>query len=222
MNVGFERLIAAAEVQSWFTANAAHELKTPVTVLQAGLERLPEGHEVTALRHEVRRTGRIVQQLLSLARLEGHNGNNARPTYVVAAVRDTVEPLAHLASENGVTLAFDTKVETLVIVAPPETLHEIVRTLVENAVTHAPAGSEVRITLSHDGRLTVADRGPGIPEGDGHHIFERFWRGKWTTKPGSGLGLAIVAEACERIGAQVTCAANPCGGTVLQVILVAT
>src|SRR6516165_3581347 len=75
VNKGFERLVEAVKVQRRFTANAAHELRTPVAVVQAGLERLPQGEEVALLREESKRMGRIVGQLLSLARLESGNGH---------------------------------------------------------------------------------------------------------------------------------------------------
>jgi len=89
--------------------------------------------------------------------------------------------------------------------------------LVENAIGHAPADSEVTIGLSRCGRLSIADRGPGIPKDQRKHLFERFWRGSWTSHPGSGLGLAIVAEACQRIGATVECLSTPGDGARFDV-----
>ena len=105
------------------------------------------------------------------------------------------------------------------LVARYEALTEITRNLVENALGHAPAGSEVVITLARNGTLSIVDHGPGIPEMDRGHLFERFWRGSWTSRPGSGLGLAIVAEACQRIGARVRCISTPGGGATFEVRL---
>jgi signal transduction histidine kinase len=212
VNAGFERLVGAVEVQRRFTANAAHELRTPLSILQAGLERPPNGTEVTALREEVRRTGRIVSQLLSLARLEGNNGDRIVAIDLIAATLSVMTALAPLGSVDKVTLAFDSVSERVPISATQEAVEEIVRNLVENAIAHAPAGSEVAVYVDADGTLTVTDLGPGIPEANRGHVFERFWRGKWSATQGSGLGLAIVAEACQRIGAKAVCAPHRKGG----------
>jgi signal transduction histidine kinase len=222
VNLGFERLVEAVKVQRRFTANAAHELRTPVAVVQAGLERLPQNQDVVLLRQEGERMGRIVGQLLSLARLEGGNIHRLEPLDAASLVRRAAEPLAHLASAAHVTLAFDVEREPLMVQATEEAMTEITRNLVENAIGHAPAGSEVAIALSRDGRLSVIDHGPGIPETHKAHLFERFWRGPWTSRPGSGLGLAIVAEACQRIGATVRCLSTSGGGATFEVRLATT
>jgi signal transduction histidine kinase len=219
VNTGFERLVDAVQVQRRFTANAAHELRTPAAVVQAGLERLPSSDEVLVLRGETERMGRIVGQLLSLARLEGPNGANLEQLDAASAIRRAAEPLAHLASAAHVTLAFDVECEPLMVQATEEAIHEITRNLVENAIGHAPAGSEVAIALDRNGTLSIVDHGPGIPETHRVHLFERFWRGPWTSRPGSGLGLAIVAEACQRVGATVQCVSTLGGGATFQVRL---
>jgi signal transduction histidine kinase len=219
VNTGFRRLVEAVEVQRRFTANAAHELRTPAAVVQAGLERLPTTDDVSVLRKETERMGRIVGQLLSLARLEGPNGSGVEHLDAAGVVRRAAEPLAHLASGQRVTLALDLECDPLMVLGTEEALTEITRNLVENAVGHAPAGSEVAIMLARNGTLSIVDHGPGIPEGDRGHLFERFWRGSWTSRPGSGLGLAIVAEACQRIGASVRCLSTPGGGATFEVRL---
>jgi signal transduction histidine kinase len=221
VNTGFERLIEAFDVQQRFAANAAHELRNPLAVLQAGLERLPESTDVGALRHEVRRTGRIVQQLLSLARLEGNGSVAVQRLELVPAVREIIEQMTPLASASRATLALEYDVDQLNVPATPEALEEILRNLVENALSHAPSGSEVTVTLTKDRSLTVADNGAGIPEIERAHVFERFWRGAWTKSPGSGLGLAIVQEACRRIGATASCQANPTGGSLFTITFAA-
>lgn len=219
VNKGFERLVEAVQVQRRFTANAAHELRTPVAVVHAGLERLPRGEEVALLREESKRMGRIVGQLLSLARLERGNGHQLEVLDAASLVRRAAEPLAHLASAARVTLTFDVEYEPLMVQATEEAITEITRNLVENAVGHAPAGSEIEISLARDGTLRVTDHGPGIPEAHRAHLFERFWRGPWTLRPGSGLGLAIVAEACQRIGATVRCVGTSGNGATFEVRL---
>jgi signal transduction histidine kinase len=161
--------------------------------------------------------GRIVGQLLSLARLEGPNGVDRDYLDAAGIVRRAAEPLAHLASAARVTLAFEVDSDPVSVLATEEAITEIARNLVENAIGHAPAGTEVTISLSRGGLLSIADCGPGIPEDQRAHLFERFWRGSWTSRSGSGLGLAIVAEACQRIGATVRCFSRPAGGTRFEV-----
>ena len=219
VNKGFERLVEAVKVQRRFTANAAHELRTPVAVVQAGLERLSQDEDVVLLRKESERMGRIVGQLLSLARLEGGYAHELEVLDAASLVRRAVEPLAHLASTAHVTLTFDVECEPLMVRATEEAITEITRNLVENAIGHAPVGSDVAISLARDGTLRVTDRGPGIPEAHRAHLFERFWRGPWTSRPGSGLGLTIVAEACQRIGATVRCLSTSGGGATFEVRL---
>lgn len=217
VNVGYERLVEAVRVQRRFTANAAHQLRTPVAVIQAGLERLPPSAETSILRRESERMGRIVGQLLSLARLGGANHHPVEPVDAAVIVRRAAEPLAHLASAAHVTLAFDVEREPMIVLGTEEAITEIARNLLENAIGHAPAGTEVTIVLDGKRLLRVADQGPGIPEEQRPHLFERFWRGRWTPQPGSGLGLAIVDEACQRIGATVRCLSAPGGGAQFQV-----
>jgi len=217
VNTGFERLVEAVEVQRRFTANAAHELRTPAAVVQAGLERLSPSDDVLVLRGETERMGRIIGQLLSLARLEALDGMARGKLDAARIVRRAAEPLADLASAAHVRLAFEVEQEPVQVLATEEAITEIARNLVENAIGHAPADSEVTIGLSRCGLLSIADHGPGIPKDHRNHLFERFWRGSWTSRPGSGLGLAIVAEACQRIGATVQCLSPPGGGARFDV-----
>src|SRR5215510_5927361 len=113
--------------------------------------------------------------------------------------------------------AFEVEQEPIHVLGTEEAITEIARNLVENAIGHAPANTEVTIGLSRRGLLSIADRGPGIPKDQRNRLFERFWRGSWTSRPGSGLGLAIVAEACQSIEATVQCLNTPGGGARFDV-----
>jgi len=217
VNTGFERLVEAVEVQRRFTANAAHELRTPAAVVQAGLERLSPSNDVLVLRRETERMGRIVGQLLSLARLEGCIGAARAKLDAARIVRRAAEPLVDLASAAHVRLAFEVEQEPIQILGTEEAITEIARNLVENAIGHAPVNTEVTIGLSRRGLLSIVDRGPGIPKDQRNRLFERFWRGSWTSRPGSGLGLAIVAEACQSIEATVQCLDTRGGGARFDV-----
>jgi signal transduction histidine kinase len=91
---------------------------------------------------------------------------------------------------------------------------DAIRNLVENAVAHAPAGSEVTISVCANATVSVADRGPGVPAAHRAHLFERFWRGSGGESQGAGLGLAIVMEIMRAHQGTVTFGDNPGGGTV--------
>jgi signal transduction histidine kinase len=75
-----------------------------------------------------------------------------------------------------------------------DAITDAVRNMIENAISHAPGGTEVVISVAWDGAVSVADRGPGVPLADRLRVFDRFWRGQGERSPGAGLGLAIVAE----------------------------
>ena len=93
-------------------------------------------------------------------------------------------------------------------------LEDALRNLIENAVAHAPAGTEVTVTVDRAGRIGVADRGRGVPPKDRENIFKRFWRGAGEKKEGAGLGLAIVSQIMRAHGGSVSVADNPDGGAL--------
>jgi len=93
-------------------------------------------------------------------------------------------------------------------------ISDAVRNIVENAIAHSPPGGEISISTHVDGRIEVADRGPGIPAEERPRIFDRFWRGKSAVSHGAGLGLAIVQEIMKAHRGTVELRDNPGGGTV--------
>jgi len=103
-----------------------------------------------------------------------------------------------------------------------DAIGDALRNLIENAVSHAPIGTEVTVTVGTDGAIAVADRGPGVPEQDRQRIFERFWRGRAASSPGAGLGLAIVAQVATSHGGKIEVTDRLDGGTVFTLRLPAT
>jgi signal transduction histidine kinase len=95
-------------------------------------------------------------------------------------------------------------------------ISDAVRNLVENAVVHSPPGAEVTVVVHEDARITVSDRGPGVPKEHRQQIFERFWRGAGTPAQGAGLGLPIVAEIMKAHGGTVTVGDASDGGAVFN------
>jgi signal transduction histidine kinase len=209
----FDRLHAAYEAERRFTSNAAHELRTPLAILQAGLERLPADPTMQALKEDAARLARIVAQLLELARVEagppiGHDTVELKR--LVAEVAASLGPLAH---ERDVAIGLDSAASAIYVRGTPGLIEAIVRNVLENAILYANPGTAVSLTVTPAGLLTVDDQGPGIPPEQHGHLFERFWRGPQAGPKGSGLGLAIVKEVAARIGATIKLDSEPRRGT---------
>ncbi len=110
--------------------------------------------------------------------------------------------------------------EPVVVEAHRERLSRAVNNLLDNAVKHGPAAGPVEVRVAADGSVTVRDHGPGIPEAERAHAFDRFWRGADArARPGSGLGLAIVRQVAESHGGSVSVADAPGGGALFRMAL---
>ena len=210
------RLDNALAAQKRFTANAAHELRTPLTVLSGRLDRLMEGginvEEVRTLQADCQRMTRVVAQLTALARAESVVAVPEASTAIAPLLRDVAVGLAPLAASRNVRIGLDVATEQLRVRGAAEAIEAMIRNIIENAVQHAPAGTEVAIRLGTDATVEVEDAGPGIPASLRSQVFERFWRGPWSRHTGSGLGLAIVGEAAAQIGAAVAVEDAALGG----------
>ncbi len=198
-----------------FTADASHELKTPLTVLRAGVERaitmpsLPS-EALAALEEtlqEINRMTELVEALLMLARADEGTAPLHRETVDLRAiVEETGETGELLAAEAGVNMEVATPADPVIVPVDASRIRQLILNLLTNAVKYTPAGGSVRLQLGpSNGRvtLTVADSGVGIAPGDLPHIFDRFWRAdsartRTGERSGTGLGLAIckwIAEA---------------------------
>jgi signal transduction histidine kinase len=204
-NGALDRLEQAYLLQQRFIANAAHELRTPVATFRAAVERLPDSAGKAALVGDVERLSRLTGQLLDLARAE--RTGDIRPIDVVPLARDVALQLAPLAAVKEVVIASDLP-PTHIVRGMSEHLHAILRNLIENAISHAPAGTEVRVHVER-GAIVVEDQGPGVPREMREAIFERFARGAWTATQGSGLGLSIAREAARRMNAELSVEGDP-------------
>lgn len=201
----------AIEQQKRFTANAAHELRTPLAVLRARIDGQQPSPERETLQRDVDRMARLVDQLLAVARLEARLVTLSDGVDLVAVARDTVARLFPLALSNGRELALTAPNRPVTVRGDAYALEDALRNLIDNALRHGPPGENVEVTVSADPpALEVADRGPGVPAAVRPHLFEPFSRGD--SKGGAGLGLAIVAETAAIHDASVAVEDRPGGG----------
>jgi len=203
LNNTFARLDAAFAQQTRFTSDAAHELRTPVTVVltqtQSALfrERSPEEYRDTleACQRAAQRMRRLTESLLELARLDAGREPMRRASFDLSHTTDDCLDLVRpLAEQRNISLHAD--LPKTICQGDPEKLSQVITNLLANAIHYNHEGGEVRVSLRADERdtlLVVADTGVGITHADLPHVFERFFRAdkSRTTPNHSGLGLAI-------------------------------
>lgn len=212
VNRALERLERSLAAQREFTADAAHELKTPLAVMRAQIDAMPRGPQVDALRGDVEAMSRLVAQLLRLAEADQLAVPPGAACDMVEVARDVTAALGPLALARRRSLALDDPGHPVVVHGLAGPLSQAVRNLVENALKHAPEGSTVSLVVDASCRLAVEDRGPGIAAADLPHIFKRFWRRDRNAGDGAGLGLAIAAKIVEAHGGTLVVEAPPAGG----------
>lgn len=216
-----ERLQRLVEGQRAFTADASHQLRSPLTALRLRLETIdgaPGGADqakIEAALREVDRLNHLVDSLLVLARA----GGAAPPRVEVDLAQVLVERWEHwqpVAGAKGLTLDLDLGPDDpdLVVQAVPGTLDTVLDNLIDNAIGVTPTGGTVRLQGGRDGggvTAHVIDDGPGMTAEQRGRAFDRFWRAPGSSRTGSGLGLAIVADLMAANGGRVELADGPAG-----------
>ncbi len=215
VNSALDRLAKGLDVQRRFTADAAHELRTPLSVLTARLDELPSS-DFDPMRRDVDRMNRLVEQLLKMARLESLQLDVAQAVDLNDVEIDAITLLAPLAIREGKELVRKEVAQPVVVHGNRTALVTALVNLVENALAHAPKGSAIEIELSAGAKIEVLDRGPGVPESEREAIFRRFHRGRARGSSGAGLGLAIVAEIAAAHGGSVSASSRPGGGAIFS------
>jgi signal transduction histidine kinase len=204
------RLERSYEHERQFIDSAAHQLRTPLAALSLQAQLISQEDDPTEraaqarqLRAGVARASDLTEQLLTLARLGPQIGRDLSMD-LRAEVAAALAEIAVVAAAKGVALALEG--EAPAVKGDPALVRLILANLIENAVAHAPARSEIQVQLSvdrHFGWVSISDLGPGIPPDERGRVFQRFFRGAGARGSGSGLGLAIVEEAARVLGARV-------------------
>ncbi|HEX5526262.1 MAG TPA: HAMP domain-containing sensor histidine kinase [Solirubrobacterales bacterium] len=209
------RLAELDSARKQFIANASHELRTPIFSLGGFVELLEEEEDlspeeraefVRTMRQQIERLTKLTTDLLDLSQLDsGAVVMNPSTVDLTALAREVTKEFGARAELRGSRLELRTPTQPAIGLGDPERVRQIIRILLDNALTHTPEGTTVTVTTySAKGRaeLTVSDEGPGIPQRVQKRIFERFYTAD--SAGGSGLGLAIATELAQRMQGEIT------------------
>jgi two-component system sensor histidine kinase QseC len=222
LNNQFERLADALERERRFSADVAHELRTPLASTMINLESaqatthpLEAAASLASAQHGLAALARRIEQLLVLARLEsGAAADQWVEVDLVAVAAQVIEELAPLIAEGGVELGFATSQERIGVRGYEAALAALLRNLIENAMRHVPAGGQVQLSIEQgagEAWLEVIDDGPGIAPEHRAQVFARFHREPGSRGDGYGLGLSIVQRVAQLHGAKIELLDSPFG-----------
>jgi two-component system OmpR family sensor kinase len=229
---GEARAQGSQERMRRFIADASHELRTPLTSVRGLAEYgLQQGEAANReelqrlmglIAREAGRMGRLVDDLLLLAKFDTGRPLDRRPVDLASIAAEAVQQARIVAPGRPVTLE---AAEPVIVDADAERLRQIIDNLLRNAIQHTPPGSPVTVTVTSEpgsGRLTVADQGPGMTAEQASHVFERFYRtdgARARASGGAGLGLAIAASLAAAHGGQLTVDTQPGRGAAFHLRL---
>jgi two-component system OmpR family sensor kinase len=207
-----ERMKQMMDQQRRFVADAAHELRTPITALGLQAENLetldlpePARERLGVLKQGMRRTNHLLEQLLALARHEAGPPREPAIVELDRVAKDLVADVLTDAARKEIDVGFEL-IEPIAIKGESVMVATMIRNLLDNAVRYTPSGGRVDIGVYRDAGAAVVqieDTGPGIPPGEMDRIFEPFFRGSRPIEDGTGLGLSIVGRIVDRLGGSI-------------------
>jgi two-component system, OmpR family, phosphate regulon sensor histidine kinase PhoR len=221
-----------------FVANVSHELRTPLAVIKGYIETLVDGHDAMEIDDRLRflhtvqrhtdRLNSLLDDLLTLSRLESSApGLEREAVELRALILSVIDEYRNRpdAAKHHLETQLDAEIDRVLI--DPLKLHQVLNNLIDNALKYTPAGSQIRIeaelrSTDNEVEIRVSDDGPGIPEADLPHIFERFYRvekGRSRERGGTGLGLSIVKHIAALHGGRVRADSVVGQGTTFRVWL---
>lgn len=217
INGALDRLDDGFQRQRDFSANAAHQLRTPLAVLAANIDMMQDTKVAAKLRYDVEQMSRIVTQLLLVARLETLNIRLDEQVELHSIVSEVAENLGPIALSMRKNLEVDKTEEPVFIRGNGPIITAAVSNLIENGLNSSSAGGIVRVRVTSAPSIEVRDSGPGIPPEMREKVFERFWRGE-NSKGGAGLGLSIVRRIMNALNGSVSVSEAPEGGAQFSLI----
>jgi signal transduction histidine kinase len=192
-NAALERLEQGYKVQQEFLATAAHELKTPLSLIRGEIEMLEGVNSKNIMLEDVDHISRQIHQLLHLAEVRESHNYTFQKVALIDVVNDVTHYLSRLAKTHDISIQIINDVKNIHLNADPSTLFILLKNLIENAIYHSPASLPINIIITNDA-LVIRDYGQGINEQHMDLLFNRFWRAPKQKINGAGLGLAICAE----------------------------
>jgi signal transduction histidine kinase len=204
VNQALDRLEEGLRIQRDFTADAAHELRTPLSILRTRLDILQDKQMSQALRQDVDGMAHIISQLLDIAELDAFVVNPLEKADLRSVAAEVAEFVAPLALAQGKDIALLGATEPVWVKGDPEMLGRAIRNLAENAINHTGPGTTVEFVVEENGTVSILDEGPGVAENERRLIFQRFWRRDRSKAGSTGLGLSIVQRIAELHSATIT------------------
>ncbi|HLL60031.1 MAG TPA: HAMP domain-containing sensor histidine kinase, partial [Allosphingosinicella sp.] len=212
-NAALERLAEGFERRRRFIADVAHELRTPLAVLNMHVDAMPEGGKKPDLQRTIFRLGQMIGQMLDAERLTLGDRRHQQIDLVELA-RGAVAEVAPLAVASGYEVAFSAGAEEVMVRGDAHSISRAVTNLLGNAVAHGGGAGTIEVRVAGDRTVDVIDQGEGVPREAWERIFEPFHRERWD-RDGCGLGLHLVREIMQAHGGKA-CVASSGPGAIFR------
>jgi len=225
LNDLLRRIRATLERERQFVSTVAHQIRTPLAGIRLGLARAADAPDLASCREvladvdlSTRRTARVLQQLLSVGRLDPEALGDLQfvSTDLAALAHDVGAAYMEFALDKHIDLALRAPDRPVLAAVQPDLISEALGNLLDNALRYTPPGGQVMIDFELDGpAIRISDSGPGIPADEREAVFQRMVRGRLAQGEGHGLGLTIVRDIAALHGAAVTIGESAGGGTTV-------